>query len=253
MAAGCGRSPKRDREEVNLDATAPIPEEVAAVIEAVSTDDAAAFAQNVDYPLPRPYPLKDIESPEEMRDYFPIMVDDSLRNIVARARRTDWTEAGWRGWTLDAGQYIWIDRKVYLVPYISRAEKALLETAIDRDLATLPREFRTGWRPVMAFGDKNSPRVFRLDENDDNRTYRILEYKNAGERRIGPSDLPSKIYLGEMTTEGTEQNRMYGLKSSSGDSMLLQPDDTGEGMDMKITSPTGKEEHPDVSRIYWTE
>lgn len=252
VIASCARSPKPGREEVNLDMSAPVPEEVSIIAEAISEGNAELFASKVDYPLERPYPLRSIEDSLRMKEYFPVMVDDSIRNVVRNARRSDWTEAGWRGWTLDAGQYLWIDRKIYSYPYMSKAEKRLLNRAIDKDLATLPPYLRKGWIPVMALENADGTMVFRVDEKREGHEYRLLEYQNKPGDKIH-SAKPKKEFHGEMRTEGTEQNRVFVFQNSSGERLTLQPDDTGEGLFLTRKEAAHDEQEMQVNKVYWND
>lgn len=244
--SGCARGPKTRNEHLDLSGRAPVSESVEKVAQAIVSDDARAFASMVDYPLERPYPLRNVEDFASMVDYYRVMVDDSIRNVVRESRRTDWNEAGWRGWTLDAGQYIWIEGKVYSYPYLSEAEKRLLIEAVELDISTLPPDLGSGWRPVMAVAD-DAGCIYRLDSEDASDRYRMMRYRR---KRLDPAR-PEKIFVGDLERQGTEQNRLFTLRNGS-ETLIFMPDDSGEGM--KLVSNTGGRSATRIVRsVHWTD
>ncbi|CDE07037.1 unknown [Prevotella sp. CAG:485] len=48
-------------------------------------DPRKPFPLTIDYPLERPYPLPAIVTPEQMADYYPLILDDSLLRVLATA------------------------------------------------------------------------------------------------------------------------------------------------------------------------
>lgn len=242
-----GREGGNRSEDVVMDESYPLPVVVNQVVEAVSNGDAHSFAGNISYPLVRPYPLRNIEDSVQMVAYYPILVDDSLRNVVAKSDRKDWSEAGWRGWTLDAGQYLWIDEKVYAIPYLSATEKAMLDVAIARDMETLAPDLRKGWSPEYCLVGTTDGTLYRVDHNLKDGKYRMLVY-NKG-TKLG--NKPSAILQGEMSTEGTEANRVFTFRASNGDFMEYLYDDSGEGASLTYTAKGGKERNIDVTPVYW--
>lgn len=138
-------------------------EDVDSVAEALAGHDAAALARVTVYPLERPYPLRDIEDSAAMVAYYPIMVDDSLRHVVAAADTSRWISAGWRGTTLDNGGYVWIDRGLYAVNYMSEAEKALRDILVRDEMESLAPELRDGWEPAFCVVDPHDGTLYRVD------------------------------------------------------------------------------------------
>lgn len=61
------------------------------------------FAHLTSYPIMRTYPTKWIEDSLEMLSFFPIMADDSLKNVLKRTKPSDWEQVGWRGYTFANG------------------------------------------------------------------------------------------------------------------------------------------------------
>ena len=98
-------------------------------------DPRKPFPLTIDYPLERPYPLPAIVTPEQMADYYPLILDDSLLRVLATA---SWHPDGWRGLTLADGQYAYIDSTLlYSLPYLSARERHLRDSLIRREIATL--------------------------------------------------------------------------------------------------------------------
>ncbi|MDE6681244.1 MAG: hypothetical protein K2J92_07855, partial [Muribaculaceae bacterium] len=131
LSMACGRGGGGQSSDRNLDATIEdsveeaAPRIVTLVTSAVRNGDKARFASAVAYPLARPYPLKDITDSAAMVDYYPVLVDDSLKHVIERAALHRWSDNGFRGWTLDNGEYVWLDDSIYSVNYTSVAEQAL--------------------------------------------------------------------------------------------------------------------------------
>lgn len=105
-AGGCGRGSAKSPERDPVAGMDSLPEEVQSVIRAVVNNDSVAFSSLVNYPLARPYPLHDIKDSVEMRSYFPVLVDDSLRKVIAEsAPRTGERPAGAGGPSATAVTY----------------------------------------------------------------------------------------------------------------------------------------------------
>lgn len=247
LIAACGnRHAAPSSEDVRIDES-PLPEEVTSIVSSITDNDASRFASHVRYPLVRPYPLRNIEDSVQMVAYFPIVVDDSIRSIVRDAARKDWSEAGWRGWTLDAGQYLWIEDKLYSMPYLSDTEKNMLEVAISRDMESIAPELREGWEPTFCLVGTDDHTLYRVDYQESTGKYRMLVYPEG----VGLGGNPSGTFFGEMETEGSAANRIYTFRSESGDTMEYDYDDTGEGT--SLTSVHGDEppRRIAVSPVYW--
>lgn len=226
--AACGHSKAgtpQSQESVEIaDTLTPLPPVVGKLAASMVNGDAPAFASVVDYPLARPYPLKPVRDSVEMVDYFPVMVDDSIRNVVSRATRADWSLLGWRGWTLDGGQYLWVEDKLYSYPYLSEAELGLLKLVRRRDMATLPPDLRRDWKPVMCFVSDSGKEVFRIDERGDSGLYRLLVYDTP--KHLNGN--PAMNLEGRMRQEGTMQNRIFTFRGSNGEEAELYADDAQE-------------------------
>lgn len=220
----CSGKHEGDRHELHA------PDAVKSVAEALLNDSAKAFASAVSYPLSRPYPLKDIPDSETMVKYYPTMVDDSLRHSVTHAPDSLWSDTGWRGWTLDLGEYFWIeDGKIYAMDYVSKAERHLLDSLRKEEIASLAPHMRRGWVPVGCIIDSVSGTVFRIDSHGkvttdtlttDSLIYRFAVY--SVDQSLG--DAPAILLYGELNEEGTMGSRFYHFKDSAGTVADYTPD-----------------------------
>lgn len=263
----CHRAP-RDTNEARADAQAVVPEapppEVTDLIDAVSRNDALRFASAVSYPLTRPYPLRDVDDSVKMAIYYPVMVDDSLRNVLRRSRAREWSNNGWRGWTLADGRYLWIDEKLYELNYVSSAERAMIVTLSNEEMASLLPEMRDGWRPV-----------FCLHGLDNGSLYRVDALADAPDPEASPTDAPPagegpfrlSIYhrgadlhghpaasmRGRLETEGSSGIRTYFFEGRDGSRAYYVYDRVSDDEPLQIVMITsaGDSTAHRVERAYW--
>lgn len=220
IIAGCSR-PQKEADHANL------PEEVKPVATAILTDSASSFASTVNYPLSRPYPLHDIKDSTEMVEYYPILVDDSLKTKIKNSPDSLWKKDGWAGWTLENGSYLWIDEKmVYQVNYISVRESELLDSLRHEEISSLEPSMQEGWVPELCIIDSISGEVFRIDSDKTSAPprFRLAGYA-AG---IDLSGEPSIMLYGYLDTEGTMENRYYHFRDSVGTTAEYSPDITSD-------------------------
>ncbi len=216
MAAGCSR-PKEEATHQNL------PDEVKVVAKSIMADSPTVFAASVVYPLERPYPLHAIKDSAEMVNYYPTLVDDSLKNVVSESPDTLWQQIGWRGWTLADGSYLWVDEgKVYQVDYISRRETFMLDSLMKEEMSTLSPTLRGGWKPVLCIVDTIEGRIFRIDseESENPLHYRLLGYSTDSDL----SGEPAIVLYGNLDYEGSMANRLYHFEDSIGTTADFSPD-----------------------------
>ena len=176
------------------DGAGKMPEEVRRVVEATESRNPADFAGICDYPVERPYPLRDIEDSASMVKYYDILVDDSLSNVITRSSRADWDEYGWRGWTVRDGGYIWIDGKIYNIPYVSKAERKMIRKLMEEEKRTWPHHMRRGWHPAACLKSEVDGKVFRIDASDDESAstdslYRMSVYDSDSLLTADPSEV----------------------------------------------------------------
>lgn len=199
------------------------PEPVRPVIKAMAKNDSVKFASLVIYPLVRPYPLHDIDNAAEMQHYYPVIMDDSIKNVIASSRPSDWMQYGWRGWSLMDGQYIWVDDSIYSIPYMSKRETALRDTLVSRDLASLPGNLRAGWTPECCFRQKDGTHIYRIDRSTatgQKPTYRLLMYTDTDRMR----GEPARNLRGYREAEGSMVIITYYFKTPDGSNVIVTPD-----------------------------
>lgn len=252
----CGNSKDRTDRTADIESTIlesdSIPESVKKLVRAVADDDSTGFANLVSYPLQRPYPLHNIDTPEQMSEYYHQLVDDSLRNVIIKAGSEKWSEYGWRGWSLDDGRYIWVDENVYDVNYVSNTERRHIDSLQRVEIESIEPSIREGWRPVMCLRNSGNGKVYRVDtrtsgDSFENNHYRLAIYKSSNDL----SALPSQLFEGQMEIEGSVGSVTYHFRDKATNSnYILQPEST-ESSESVIISPDG--ENVILERAYWHE
>lgn len=165
--------------------------------------DAAAFASMVDYPIRRKYPIKDIEDSATMVKFFPIIVDDSLKNMVRNLGLNGWKAMGWRGIMFNNGE-LWSDINIIAINHMSDAEQQLLDSLRAKEIASLHPSLRTeNFIPSICFKDIDIDAIYRIDyfHPDSNKKYpyRLAVYKNT--RHL--SGKPDAVLNGYLDIEGS--------------------------------------------------
>lgn len=259
FTGGCARSHQSAATLVKpLDDS--IPKAIAELTSALAENDTERFSRLFLYPLERPYPLKAIRDASEMKKYFPQLVDDSLKKVITGPNSLEWHQYGWRGWSLDEGQYVWIDSLIYDIPYLSKAETRELLRLRDAEMASLPADMRQGWEPVITLRAPNTGEIFRIDrrkqpEHASSRAYtgvptdyRLSIYK-SGESLAGH---PADILDGKMTAEGSMQIRTYTFQSPAGIDIIYKqdiPDDNAQTLSIRRNGSDSAE--LTVVPVYW--
>lgn len=223
-AFGClGACRHNSRPDISeLEKCDSIPLSIKKLVRAVADDDSVAFASLVSYPLLRPYPLHNIDTPEQMVSYYSVMVDDSLRSVLTSSRPGDWEEYGWRGWSLKRGEYVWVDADLYAVNYLSAREKVMLDSLIAADMGSLHRELAEGWVPELCLQTHRDGGVMRIDTRKDSwisPPYRLLIYPAGSNLR----ETPAYTLNGYRDSEGTAGNTFYKFGTPSGREVLVYP------------------------------
>lgn len=221
-----------------------IPQVVKNVVKAIYENDAALFAKEVGYPLQRPYPLKDIQNEAEMKDYYGIIVDDSLRNVVVNSGPEDWQKYGWRGYSLDDGFYIWVDESVYAVDYVSGKERQIIDSLLRVEKNSLPSQIRNGWEPVLTLISDDGANIYRIDrkvatEADSAPLYRLSVYDLSGDK-VDLGKMPETLLEGHIEIEGSASVVSYVFPQKDGKEYVIYPDDPTEGTPT-MTLPDGTE------------
>lgn len=216
MLCSCGGKSSNASVSDSIEVNDSLPVDVTDIVKAVANDDSISFSSHVNYPLERPYPLHDIQNETEMKAYYPVLVDDSLRKVIAKSSTSEWSEAGWRGWTVKDGQYLWIDGDVYSVNYLSSREKLMKDSLVKKEKASLHAKLRSGWTPQWVMEDVTEGTVYRIDadsvslaSSDPNATdggiYRLAVYQKGGDL----SRHPERVLRGTRKAEGSMGSTFY--------------------------------------------
>lgn len=247
LLASCGGKGKGDADSV---ATDSVPDYVGQIIDAVAHNDSVRFAKMVNYPLERPYPLRDIENEQEMEQYYPVMMDDSIRTAIGHSKPKQWEQVGWRGWTLHEGEWVWADSLIYSVNHVSRRELSERDSLQRAEIATLPQAMRSGWTPELCLKGQEGD-IYRVDwhkENPDSTTYRLSIYRKGSDLK----GTPTAVLYGGMELQGSEGNRWYTFTNTEGMTAIYGADVSGdEGKAIQITTPNGGEIMENVTPAYW--
>lgn len=228
-----------------------IPMQVKQLIKAVAEDDTASFARLVSYPLSRPYPLHDLQSPQELENYYSEMVDDSLKTALTTSKVADWEEFGWRGWSFKNGEYLWLDENLYDLPYVSGREHQMLDSLVKVEMASLHPSLREGWLPTGAMRSIDGKTIGRIDSqktSDGDPLFRLSLYRNGADL----TGVPTDIFTGHRLVEGTAQTYIYHFTDPSGRNVIFEPEvPDGSVPQLEISSAKGVHDTLSMERIYW--
>ena len=169
--------------------------------------DKSALASEVDYPLYRIYPLKDIEDSVQMVEYFDVIFDDSIRNIIRNMTVESWDFHNYKGITFSHGEYIWTTEEGCIsgINYYSERESALLEGLRKQEMSSLDKSLQGDWYPLLCLRDIDDGTVFRVDghysEYADNYGEEIrMAIYDEGKNLYGK---PSRVLMGVYYLEGS--------------------------------------------------
>lgn len=255
MISGCSSGNKTtDSNYEKILRNDSIPQVIKNIVQSVHDNEASAFAREVAYPLQRPYPLKDILDEEEMKEYYPVLVDDSLRNVLVNSTPEEWQQFGWRGYSLKDGSYLWIDESIYAVNYVSSSEENLIDSLTRVELNSLPENLRRGWKPILTLLDPSTGKVYRIDVSVAQSAratpeYRLSVYDNVKDIEALHS-MPDLLLSGYMKVEGTASVVSYVFQGKNNEGFVIYPDDPGSGAPV-IDLPDGSEQ--ELRKAYWYE
>lgn len=170
------------------------------ILTSIAQGDKETFADLVQYPLRRTYPLHNITNKQEMVAYFDLIFDDGFRAVVDSLSYNDWDQMGWRGYMLLSGEIWESDGEVIAVNYSSPAELKLRDSLIQAELNSLHPSLQGDWTPVDRLKLNDDVYGFaRVDMNDENNDlYRLSLF--AKEAKVG--DKPVACLEGQMHMEG---------------------------------------------------
>lgn len=227
LFAGCTDS----QSKAHATASETIPAGVQEIIRTVNNSDIDGFARIVRYPLERPYPLPAIEDARQMRAYYTTLVDDSLRRIIIGGQ---WSGAGWRGWTVDDGRYVWSDGdSIYDIGYTSAAELTEMAQLTAAEMASLHPSLRGAWQPVCCY--RGESYLLRIDSNPAE-VYRLAIYAPDAQA----SDLPAHVLFGNISREGSMLDISYVFPAGTEGTYVIDtaPADSATPL---LVLPTGEE------------
>lgn len=231
-----------------------IPQSIKNIVKAVNDNNPSEFAKMVDYPLERPYPLKDIRNKEEMIAYYNTIMDDSLRNVILNSTPEDWEEYGWRGYSVGDGSYLWVDETIYAMDYLSEKEKNVLDSLNKIEKNSLPKQIRNGWTPVITLLSKETGKIYRIDmftsvNAEEGHKYRLSIYEDNKDRN-SLLNMPDRILNGNIEVEGSANVICYSFHEKDGTEYDIYPDYPSTGTPY-IIMPDGSES--ELSKVYWHE
>lgn len=228
-----------------------IPVSVKQLVRAVANDDTTRFADLVSYPLSRPYPIHNLETPQEMKQYYSTIMDDSLKRVITGSAVADWDDYGWRGWSLKRGEYLWIDDNLYDIPYLSATEINMLDSLRRVEIGTLHISLQKGWQPVGTLVAEDGSSVFRIDLNKSDGNlplYRLCQYKKGSDL----AGIPASIHTGYKETEGTANTDIYHFAGANGESIVFEPDvPDGSLPQLEFNLSDGTSNIIPVRNAYW--
>lgn len=179
------------------------------VIAAFESDDKAAIASLVYYPLKRRYPIPDIKDEAELINRFDEVFNNELVAVIAGSNiNTDWEKVGWRGIMLNNG-VMWVDTdgRIIAINTQNAKEEALAKSLIEQGKQSLHASINTFEKPVLDW--KTANYHIRVDDlGDGNYRYAVWGINKK------PSDKPDMVLLnGDITFEGSGGNHHYTFKN----------------------------------------
>lgn len=173
---------------------------------AILNNDKSDVASRVLYPLDRVYPLKDIKDSAQMENYFSVIFDDSIKNVLRNMTVRSWDFHNYKGITFANGEYIWTEgSRITGINYYSEREQSMLDGLRKQEIASLDKSLQGDWFPVMCLRDINDGTIFRVDSHNsdysDNYGDEIrMAIYDEGKDLHGK---PSRVLMGVYHIEGS--------------------------------------------------
>ncbi|MBR1644233.1 MAG: hypothetical protein IJ684_02550 [Bacteroidales bacterium] len=192
----------------------------------LANGDKETFADLVQYPIRRDYPLRAIRNREQMVANFDLIFDSAFRQKVATLDSSAWETYGWRGMAFSNGA-IW-GPPVWAITYSSPQEQRFRQAIIEAEVSQLHPSLRTGTvipqcRLQLVDERYSFARIDYVDNAGDASSYRLTIFgPNAS---VG--DLPVVELYGEYSVEGTMCIEDY-IFEWKGGTLHYSPNDGGE-------------------------
>lgn len=136
-------------------------------IDAAKTNDPVLLSTLVQYPLRRPHPLPDIQSPQDFIHKYDMLLGDKEAHIdISSSSLDDWSHVGWRGIMLGNG-CLWLDEdgKLIALNAMSKKEQAFRMELLKKDRANLHPSLRSFDTPVVILEtDKGRIRIDQIGQ-----------------------------------------------------------------------------------------
>lgn len=252
VIAGCGRKEGAGKDITAIETSDKLPENVKMLVRAVAANDSDSLVSMIDYPLMRPYPLRDIADAGQMKAYYRTLVDDSLQRVITESTPEQWDRYGWRGWTVRDGEYLWLDSLVYNVEYISQREAVMLASMRKQEIESLNPSLRGSWQPVTSFRMKDGS-IARIDvdttrRRGDDASVRLAIFSKGADLHANPA----KVITGTVDMEGSAGELWYVFADKDGSTWSYSPNPTGEDAPaIYIEDQNGHTKQIEVKSVYW--
>lgn len=250
--SACGTRASDGAERTLASDSIPMP--VKEFVQAIVDNDSVKFASMISYPLQRPYPLPDINDNIEMKAYYATIVDDSLRTIISSTLPEGWKEYGWRGWSITDGNYVWIDDKIYDIPYLSVKEQKRLKELQREEIESLTPSMREGWEPETCLLESDNGKLYRIDRRKNAQEGKAGDYRLSIYPQSQPLDsIPKSSIIGIKESEGTELNSIYTFTSPEGTLIFYSeyPEEEPGYSQMEVRSNGKPNQYHHVKKTYW--
>lgn len=221
------------------------------IMKSIIDGDVRTLAWLVAYPLSRAYPLKDIENGQQMAAYFDVLFDDSIKDKLRRSTVKDWSEYGWRGYSIFDGT-LWVTPELlWAVYHRSKREKALLDSLERKEMSSLHPSLRgNGWQTVGCFGSAEEGMVVRIDSRGEqykDEQYRMSIY-HKGSSFAGK---PNVCLTGTIDVLGTIHDVYYTFKGKGVEYVLNDPAMSCLASLTVHKLYNGEENDYQLARCYW--
>lgn len=264
-AVSCGAGNDSQVPDIEVRESVERPDkDLSVAMKAIAEGDAPAVAAICEYPIERPYPLRNITDSAAMVRYFPLMADSGLRNAIKKGSLNDWTDGGWRGWLFGDTALLSYENGIYAVGYVSESEHALRGILSREEIESLAPELRGKWQPVRCMLDTVDGTIFRIDR-DESALSGVSPWENPAEGRNGKLVVyrlayynsqaslyghPTELLTGSVEEDGSMGVPVFTFVNAKGDSCIYIEGDSGGDPNLTIKSPS-HEKNIYAVPVYW--